>query len=282
MTSLQFHLKNSFCVYPERGKVLEIESLSINVGELVFVVGVSGIGKSTLIESLGLMNNTLGIEKDGVVNFHNESKTDLIKLWDSKDGQLNEFRKENYSFLFQENNLMPHFSAGENMMLSQLIKGVGEAEAKQNVLQLMGLLGLNDKLFNEKVFNLSGGQRQRVSFIRAISAPFNTLFADEPTGNLDQSTATVLFRILCDQLKAKKKTGIIVTHDLGLALKFGTRICPIKAKIVNGKISGLLSESNNLIRDGKKWITSRGIEVLFPEEYLKEFLLQQLEKFENG
>lgn len=281
MTSLQFHLKNSFCVYPERGKVLEIESLSINVGELVFVVGASGIGKSTLIESLGLMNNTLGIENDGVANFHNESKTDLIKLWDSKDGQLNEFRKENYSFLFQENNLMPHFSAGENMMLSQLIKGVGEAEAKQNVLQLMDLLGLNDKLFSEKVFNLSGGQRQRVSFIRAISVPFNTLFADEPTGNLDQSTATLLFRILCDQLKAKNKTGIIVTHDLGLALKFGTRICPIKAKIVNGKISGLLSESNNLIRDGKKWITSRGVEVLFPEKYLNEFLLQPLEKFEN-
>ncbi len=269
---LLFELKDTDCCYPNRGTVLSIDNLTIYRGEMVFITGISGIGKSTLIESLGLMNNTLINRADGYSKYFHSENTELTELWTTKHHKLNSFRRENYSFLFQENNLMPHFTAGENMMLGQLIKGIHEQTAKNKVYDIMMLLNLDASLFNEKVYNLSGGQRQRVSFIRAVSSPFKVLFADEPTGNLDAATAGLLFQILSQQLSLNRQTGIIVSHDLNLALQYGTRVCPIEVELKNGSMLGRITGENDIVKQGEKWFSVDGKPIEDAHAYLSEFL----------
>jgi ABC-type lipoprotein export system ATPase subunit len=224
------NISNLECAYDDGNLVLHIDELTIPRGKLVFIIGSSGIGKSTFLETLGLMNNTIKNSDEATVSFTDAAGeiidiTGLGRVGEAR--QLATHRLKYYSFLFQNTNLMPNLSAGENMCITQMLSGVKMHEAKEEVLNLMQKLGLDFDLFDAPVTGVSGGQRQRIAFIRAITAPFEILFGDEPTGNLDTITADKTMGVLKNVLSESGSTGIIVSHDIDLAQEFADMIVPI-------------------------------------------------------
>lgn len=221
----KFTIQNLNCSYKNKQVVLKIKDLVIPSGKLVFVLGVSGVGKSTFIETLGLMNRTILESEKTSVQFHvtKEQKTfELRDYWQKDNSVLSDFRSRYFSFIFQNTNLMPNFTAGENMCISQLMQGMTLAEAKDKVLETMATVRLPAEVFDKRIMDLSGGQRQRLAFVRAITADFEVLFGDEPTGNLDKDTAFRLMSMLKNGLD--NRTAIIVSHDIELALAFADEI----------------------------------------------------------
>ena len=219
--SIAFNIKNAEFSYSGRlqDSVLFIEDLAIPKGKVVFVLGASGCGKSTLLEALGLMNNTLC---DGDLHFQplNEG-IDLGKVWNDKQ-RLYDVRKEHFSFIFQNTNLMESFTAYENVSLPLMIQS-DESQLESYIAAevLMRSVGLPTEAvgFEKMAYNLSGGQRQRLSFVRALNSKFDVLFCDEPTGNLDRLNAKELFEIIRKSI-SNDQTAIIVTHDIELALQY--------------------------------------------------------------
>lgn len=241
--------------------VLEINQLDIPGGQLVFLIGKSGIGKSTLIETLGLMNKTLALRPDTSIQFFpdNGQSYELSDSWRLPNQQLSDFRKNHFSFIFQNTNLMPNFTCGENMMVSLLIAGRKIPEAKREVLSVMDKLSLSRDIFDKKITEVSGGQRQRLAFVRAVTANFTVLFGDEPTGNLDEHTAEELMAVLKELAIKNGKTGIIVSHDLDLAEKFADLIVPITAKKRQGELlCGEVIPDNIIRRRENSWVNSHG------------------------
>ncbi len=218
-----------YCGYRAGRPVLHVPRLRIPRGKLTFIVGVSGGGKSTLLETLGLMNRTI-LRLDGFCKFFPAAGAPLAldEIWEHRFAALDDFRKKNYSFIFQKTNLIPNFTCGENMMLPALFKGERTAVARGRVLDYMDRIGLPAEVFDKHVSEISGGQRQRVSFIRAMAAEFTVLFGDEPTGNLDAKTAAEVLGVLAGYLAEHGKTGIVVSHDIGLATRFADVIIPIE------------------------------------------------------
>jgi len=220
-----FSINNVVLGYQKNKPVLKIDKLSIPKNKMVFLLGKSGVGKSTILELLGLMNNTLINANEGSLSFQNgASNYDYADLWSSSEQTLSEFRNQYFSFIFQNENLMHNFTAGENICVTQMIQGKSYAEAKALALQLMNKLGIDQSKFNAPIAEFSGGQRQRLSFIRAISTNYKVLFCDEPTGNLDWDNARNLMQILKDDLIAKEASAVIVSHDISLALEFADYI----------------------------------------------------------
>lgn len=239
-----FEIKKLKCGYNPDKTVLEVSDIQIPKGQLIFVVGVSGGGKSTLLETLGLMNNTI---QEGSEFYFNDTKHGVIPMqdiWSKSDATLDEFRKKHFSFIFQKTNLMPNFSCGENMVLPAIFKGQSFEQAKSKVLDYMNLLDLREEIFEDDITEISGGQQQRLAFIRAMVADFSILFADEPTGNLDQRTARKLMTFLKDFLKRENKTGIVVSHDLKLAEDFADMIIPIETEGEGDSKKGFVKESS--------------------------------------
>jgi len=227
-----FEIKNLKCSYEINDDnpkvVLFVDELSIPKGEVVFIVGPSGCGKSTILETLGLMNNTiLSVEKLQI--FPEKDKIiNVEKVWRQKNRVLSDIRKRYFSFIFQQTNLMQNFSIWENSMIPQLIKG---GDKKYNdALILVGLEQiLKEK--KQKVGELSGGQQQRLAFVRAFLPDFKILFGDEPTGNLDPENADNLMKIIADEIrKSTDKTAIIVSHSTELSVKYADRIIKIHEK----------------------------------------------------
>ena len=200
-------------------KVLYIENLQIPKGKVVFILGASGCGKSTLLEALGLMNNTLS---GGELKFHGHPDgIDLGGLWNDRNG-LYKVRKEYFSFIFQNTNLMESFTAYENVSLPLMIQAnENQLDSYTTAEVLMRKVGLPTQSvgFDKMSFHLSGGQRQRLSFVRALNSKFEVLFCDEPTGNLDQFNAKELFEIIRSSI-SENQTAIIVSHDIDLALEY--------------------------------------------------------------
>ena len=201
MSNYIFEIENLICEYEKGKPVLKIDDLKLPKGKLVFIMGVSGIGKSTFIETLGLMNNTIG--DTGSISFYShkqersiENTFSLKSMWNKDNSTLASFRNTYFSFIFQTTNLMPNMSAGENMILTQLIEGKTEEEAAEEVKNVMKEVDLQEELFNRPITKLSGGQKQRLAFVRAITSPFEVLFGDEPTGNLDKYTSFRLMKFL--------------------------------------------------------------------------------------
>ncbi len=221
-----FKIRQLECRYLEGKTVLKVPSLDIERGRIVFLLGPSGIGKSTFIEAVGLMNDTIRPRLETSIRFFQTDggEVELKNSWQEPNDRLSHFRNLYYSFIFQQTNLMPNFTAGENMCISQLIRGVPLREAKSAVLATMQELNLEPEIFDKKITHLSGGQRQRVAFVRAITADFEVLFGDEPTGNLDRDTAFRLMTILQKNLRRHGRTALIVSHDLDLALQFADQI----------------------------------------------------------
>ena len=230
-----FSIKNLQCKYKNaQHPVLQIDELILNKGEVVFFVGASGVGKSTLLETLGLMNNTIGHKEDEQFHFFedgNHKPIDLRALWNESEVNLAKFRREFMSFIFQSTNLFSNLSAFENILLNQVIEGSHSLdESKYNgevmIRRLFPILKDVEEIVDEsKAINkLSGGQRQRLAFVRAVLANFTVLFADEPTGNLDWWNAKNLIEILKEIIKERNKLAVIVTHDIDLAVEYGDRI----------------------------------------------------------
>jgi putative ABC transport system permease protein len=237
-----YKLKNIKCKYSTSIRpILEIDELEIKENEVVFFVGPSGVGKSTILETLGLMNDTVEVDNDSVFELNiGGINIDMRNVWKEKESTLSDIRNDFFSFIFQENNLFQSLSGMQNAIASSIIKGVSSEDAfkKANKVrkQLLSDINLNEETQDFNINGISGGQRQRLSFIRAIITKYNVLFADEPTGNLDWLNAEILMKFLIDNMN-ENSSAIIVSHDIDLSLKFADKIVYLekKSEIINGK-----------------------------------------------
>lgn len=247
MKNILFNLQNTLCSYDGQKVVLDIKKLVIPAGNIVFFVGPSGIGKSTILETLGMMNNTL-LSSD----MFEYKGQDMRSLWKRKyQTKLNELRNNEFSFIFQQNNLMPNFSAQENAMTAALFQGMPIAKAIKKVKNAFTVLEL--PIDDRPIYEYSGGQQQRIAFARAIIPNFSVLFGDEPTGNLDTNTAENLMQKLSEVVHQINATAIIVSHDMYLATKYADMILQIRKEENEGEVHGLIDENSIYVKKEQIW-----------------------------
>ena len=212
--------------------VLEIEQLIVPRGKKVFIVGESGIGKSTILETLGMMNDTIVDDRDMVFKFYPspDKQVDMKKMWrSSKEYELSELRLKHFNFIFQSTNLMRNFTAYENVTFTRMLQGYSQYSCCQRARKIMAELGLSHVDEKRMAQELSGGQQQRLAFVRAILPDFTVLFGDEPTGNLDAENAIRVMQLLSNKLGEQSgASAIIVTHDMPLAIRFADIIIKIR------------------------------------------------------
>jgi len=223
-----FELRGLECGYSNR-PVLLIDELVLQQVPVTFILGPSGIGKSTLLELLGLMSDTL-IQCKGHFHYNdvNGNKVDFSDFWNWPESKQSLFRKSNFSFVFQQTNLMNNLNVIENLCLPLMIQGQSYSDASSQVRLTANNMGLHNSIMERKTTEVSGGQLQRIAFTRALSANFRVLFGDEPTGNLDVNNAHNLMGHLRENLLEKNASAIVVSHDLQLAEKFADCIVTIK------------------------------------------------------
>ena len=187
-------------------EVLKGISLSIQDGEVAAIVGKSGAGKTTLLHIMGSLDKP--DRGEVIIN-----GTCLQKL---SDKDLSEFRNRHIGFVFQFHQLLPEFSALENVMMPALIAGIPNSKARCRGEELLDFLGLKDRL-NHKPNELSGGEKQRVAVARALMNKPDVVFADEPSGSLDTVNKKELHQLFFSLREEFKQTFVIVTHDESLA-----------------------------------------------------------------
>ncbi len=187
-------------------QVLKGIDLTINQGEIVSIVGPSGAGKTTLLQIIG----TLDRADSGRVLFDGVD----VSLYNEK--QLSAFRNEHIGFVFQFHQLLPEFSAVENVMMPALIKGDSMADSRRRAMEMLDFLGLIDRA-THKPAELSGGEKQRVAVARALVNRPQVILADEPSGSLDTQNKAELHQLFFDLRREMGQTFIIVTHDEELA-----------------------------------------------------------------
>lgn len=187
-------------------KVLNGVDISIQKGEMVAITGPSGAGKSTLLQILG----TLDLPDTGNFTLDNVNVTELGAK------KLAAFRNKNIGFVFQFHNLLPEFTALENICIPAFIAGTDEKLAKKNAEELLKLLGIAERA-NHKPSELSGGEQQRVAVARALMNNPKIIFADEPSGNLDSKNAEELHQLFVKLKTERQQTFVIVTHNEQLA-----------------------------------------------------------------
>jgi len=197
---------HNICKNYEGLEVLKGVSVDINEGEIVSIVGSSGAGKSTLLHILG----TLAKADSGSLEINRKA----IDKLNSK--QLASFRNEEIGFIFQAHQLLPEFSALENVCIPAWIKGDSKKEAKKKATELLASLGLEDRI-HHKPMELSGGEQQRVAVARALINNPSVVFADEPSGNLDSESAKTLHELFFKLRDQYNQTFVIVTHNRELA-----------------------------------------------------------------
>jgi lipoprotein-releasing system ATP-binding protein len=186
--------------------VLRDVSLVLEPGDMVAVVGASGVGKSTLLQILG----TLDLPTTGSILFNGE---DLTRMSPSR---LAEFRNRHIGFVFQFHHLLPEFTAVENVMMPALIQGISAATARKRALAILDRVGLSRRL-THRPSELSGGEQQRVALARALVLEPALLLADEPTGNLDRHTGDEVQALLVELNRECGSTMLVVTHNPELA-----------------------------------------------------------------
>jgi lipoprotein-releasing system ATP-binding protein len=186
--------------------VLKDISFSINKAEIVSIVGASGAGKTTLLQIMGTLDNP----DAGHLLINN---TDTTKLGPNK---LSSFRNKNIGFVFQFHQLLPEFTAIENVCMPAWIAGQSKSDAEKRAKELLSFLGLSER-FKHKPSELSGGEQQRVAVARALINNPAIVLADEPSGNLDSTSAEALHHLFFDLRKNFDQTFIIVTHNDVLA-----------------------------------------------------------------
>ncbi len=197
--------------FHQGGKAIEVlhgVSLEVRPGELVALVGPSGSGKSTLLHIAGLLERP----DAGEVVIGGQAASAL------DDNARTGLRRNTIGFVYQYHHLLPEFSALENVILPQMIAGLSKAEARVRAGELLGLVGLSERV-EHRPARLSGGEQQRVAIARGLANAPAILFADEPTGNLDPHTAESVFDLLVKLVRGAGLAALIGTHNLELAAR---------------------------------------------------------------
>lgn len=202
--------KNIYKFYNDL-QVLKGVDIHIKAGEVVSIVGESGAGKSTLLQILG----TLDIPTNPA-QYHTEITIAGQSFINMKDAELSKFRNKNIGFVFQFHQLLPEFTAWENVMLPIRIANENEKDYKEKAISLFEDLKIINRI-HHKPSQLSGGEAQRVAIARALIHSPKIIFADEPTGNLDSKNADDLHHLFFDLRDKYHQTFVIVTHNLYLA-----------------------------------------------------------------
>jgi len=205
--SRQFHQGDSTL------DVLKSAELAVWPGQSVALVAPSGAGKSTLLHIAGLLEQP----DDGEVYIEGVAASRLSDL------ERTRIRRTSVGFVYQFHHLLPEFSALENVMLPQMIRGLSRRQAATRAAELLAYLGLKERLTHRPA-ELSGGEQQRVAIARAVANAPRLLLADEPTGNLDVHTAEHVFGTLSQLVRATGLAAIIATHNLDIAAKMDRRV----------------------------------------------------------
>ena len=201
--------------------VLDGVNLDIAAGEIVGLIGPSGSGKSSLLHAAGMLERP----SSGDVWIDGQSG------WDLNDGERTNIRRNRIGFVYQFHHLLPEFDAIHNVALPALIAGRKRKEAMEEGERLLGIMGLSDRIYHQPA-QLSGGEQQRVAIARAMINNPILILADEPTGNLDPDTSTVVFAALSNLVRNEGAAALIATHNLELA-KYMDRVMALDhAKLV--------------------------------------------------
>ncbi|HXD46931.1 MAG TPA: ABC transporter ATP-binding protein [Pseudolabrys sp.] len=201
--------------------ILRGAELAIWPGQSVALVAPSGAGKSTLLHIAGLLE-----QPD-----HGEVYIDGRATAILPDSERTRIRRNEIGFVYQSHRLLPEFSAIENVMLPQMIRGLSRGECEKRASELLAYLGLRDRL-KHRPAELSGGEQQRVAIARAVANAPRILLADEPTGNLDVHTADRVFNALATLVKASGLATIIATHNMELAARMDRRVTLQEGRVV--------------------------------------------------
>lgn len=216
LTAPALQLKNIHRSFVQAGQplhVLQDVNLSLMPGEMVALVGPSGSGKSTLLHTAGLLEKAQSGEI--IIEGKNcESASEAERTF---------VRLHSLGFVYQFHHLLPEFTAEENVMLPQMIAGVGKDQAAKRAHTLLEKVGLSHRL-KHLPSELSGGEQQRVAIVRALANDPDVLLADEPTGNLDEQTATEVFAVLKDLIRHEKIAALIATHNNELAAQMDSTV----------------------------------------------------------
>lgn len=201
--------------------VLRDVSLTIPDGRILAIVGASGAGKTTLLQIAG----TLDRPDRGSVTYDGTELTSL------RDKRLSAFRNANIGFIFQFHQLLPEFTALENVCIPALIAGNARGAARSRAAELLDMLGLSDRL-SHKPSELSGGEKQRVAIARALVNNPRVVFADEPTGSLDSRNRDEIRRLITELNASLGQTFVVVTHDAGVAAIADTTVTMEDGRII--------------------------------------------------
>ncbi|MBQ0735374.1 ABC transporter ATP-binding protein [Aquimarina celericrescens] len=205
--------------------VLKGVDLHIKKGEIVSIVGASGAGKTTLLQILGTLDRANEIKESNLsINGSN------INILSQK--QLSKFRNEQLGFIFQFHQLLPEFTALENVCIPAFIKKTPKVEAEKKAKELLDFLGLSHR-YDHKPNELSGGEQQRVAVARALINNPKVIFADEPSGNLDSEAAENLHKLFFKLRDEFGQTFVIVTHNRELADMADRKLVMVDGKIVS-------------------------------------------------
>ncbi|NVO16475.1 MAG: ABC transporter ATP-binding protein [Rhodoplanes sp.] len=193
--------------------VLKGAELAVWSGQMVALIAPSGAGKSTLLHVAGLLEH-----QDSGEVFIDDVPTSGLS-----DTERTRIRRNDVGFIYQAHHLLGEFTAVENVMLPQMIRGLPRRNAEERAAELLSYLGLKERL-THRPMELSGGEQQRVAIARAVANAPRLLLADEPTGNLDPKTSEHVFRALTQLVRASRLAAVIATHNLDIAARMDRRV----------------------------------------------------------
>jgi lipoprotein-releasing system ATP-binding protein len=201
--------------------ILNGAKLALWAGQSVALVAPSGSGKSTLLHIAGLLESP----DDGEVSVAGTPTSQLADI------DRTQIRRSDIGFVYQSHRLLPEFTALENVMLPQMIRGLRRSETIKRSTEILAYLGLSERVTHRPA-ELSGGEQQRVAIARAVANAPRALLADEPTGNLDPHTADHVFKALMQLVKATKVAMLIATHNMELAGRMDRRVSLVDGQVV--------------------------------------------------